>query len=251
MPLDPLSLSTVPVTALFNDRLLPEATAFIWKRRERYYLITNWHVVSAVNLFTKILILAGASRPNKLRCHFVVRVGQYERELIDIPVRDEDDQPLWLVHPAQEMRPVDVIALPLGDEVTLKPVNELASGKIAIRIGMDVFILGYPFGSAPPAFPVWKRGSIASEPELVRLTTGYYLIDTASRPGMSGSPVILRSWSNHVLESNMWVSTNDQLPVDRIIGVYSGRKIPEDAQIGLVWHVDYIDQIIDGGRRDA
>ena len=68
---------------------------------------------------------------------------------------------------------------------------------------------------------------------------------------MSGSPVILRSWSNHVLESKMWVSTNDQLPVNRIIGVYSGRKIPEDAQIGLVWHVDYIDQIIDGGRRDA
>ena len=153
------------------------------------------------------------------------------------------------------MRPVDVVALPIGEavkeKVTLLPVNELASGKIAIRIGMDVFILGYPFGSALPAVPVWKRGSIASEPSLVQLTTGYYLIDTASRPGISGSPVILRSWSNDVLESNMWVSTNDQLPVDRIIGVYSGRKIPEDAQIGLAWHVDYIDQIIDGGRRDV
>jgi hypothetical protein len=27
------------------------------------------------------------------------------------------------------------------------------------------------FGSKPPSFPVWKRGSIASEPDLVRLTT--------------------------------------------------------------------------------
>ena len=26
-------------------------------------------------------------------------------------------------------------------------------------------------GSKPPSFPVWKRGSIASEPDLVRLTT--------------------------------------------------------------------------------
>lgn len=116
---------------------------------------------------------------------------------------------------------------------------------------MDVFILGYPFGSKPPSFPVRKRGSIASEPDLVRLTTGYYLVDTASRPGMSGSPVILRSWSNHILESNMWATGNEQLPIDRIIGVYSGRLKLEDAQIGIVWHVDYVDEIIDGAKRDA
>jgi hypothetical protein len=139
----------------------------------------------------------------------------------------------------------------LKTKVTLLPVNELAPGKIAIMIGMDVFILGYPFGSKPPAFPVWKRGSIASEPDLVRLSTGYYLVDTASRPGMSGSPVILRSWSNHILESNMWTASNDKLPIDRVIGVYSGRLRPEDAQIGIVWHVEYIDQIIDSGRRDT
>ena len=65
-------------------------------------------------------------------------------------------------------------------------MNELAPCKIAIMIGMEVFILGYPFGAKPPAFPVRKRGSIASEPDLVRLTTGYYLADTASRPGCQG-----------------------------------------------------------------
>ena len=133
MPIDRLSFSTVPVTALFNDRVLPEATAFIWKRREKYYLITNWHVVSAVNLFTRKLILEGGSRPNKLRCHFVARLGQDGRELIEIPIRDDDDQPLWLVHPAQEMRPVDVVALPIGEavkeKVTLLPVNNSRRAK--------------------------------------------------------------------------------------------------------------------------
>jgi hypothetical protein len=256
MSFDRLSLSTVPITPFFNDLRLPEATGFVWKRHERVYLITNWHVVSALNFFTKMHLLKGGSRPNKLRCHFLIRVGQYERELIDVPIRDENDRPLWLIHSAQEMRAIDVVALPLDYEdlktkVTLLPVNELAPGKIAIMIGMDVFILGYPFGSKPPAFPVWKRGSIASEPDLVRLSTGYYLVDTASRPGMSGSPVILRSWSNHILESNMWTTTNYQLPIDRIIGVYSGRLRPEDAQIGIVWHVEYIDEIIDGGKRDT
>lgn len=203
MALDRLSLSTVPINPFFNDRQLAGATGFIWKRSERFYLITNWQVVSALDLFTKEHLSEGGGRPNKLRCHFLIRVGQYERETIDVPIRDEDDQPLWLVYPAQEIRAIDVVALPLDYEglktrVTLLPVNELAPGKIAIMIGMDVFILGYPFGSKPPAFPVWKRGGIASEPDLVRLSTGYYLVATASRPGMSGSPVILRSWSNHI-----------------------------------------------------
>jgi hypothetical protein len=263
MSLDRLSLSTVPIIPLFNDRQLAGATGFIWKRRDRFYLITNWHVFSALDFFTKAYLSEGGSRPNKIRCHFLIRVGLYERELIDIPIRDADDQPLWLIHSAQARWPLDIVALPLDYEglktrVALLPVNELAPGKIAIMIGMEAFILGYPFGSKPPAFPVWKRGSIASEPDLVRLTTGYYLVDTASRPGMSGSPVILRSWSNHILESMMWTTNNDQRPIDRIIGVYSGRLQPEDGrlksedpQIGIVWHVEYIDEIIDFGKRDS
>jgi hypothetical protein len=156
---------------------LPEATGFIWKRRDRFYLITNWHVAAATHFFTGQLLW----------------MGEFERETIDIPIRDENDEPLWLVHAAQKIRAVDIVAIPfdavaLKGKVTLLPVNELAPGRIAIMIGMDVFILGYPFGSGPPAFPVWKRGSIASEPDLVRMTTGYYLVDTASRPGMSRVP---------------------------------------------------------------
>jgi hypothetical protein len=49
------------------------------------------------------------------------------------------------------------------------------------------------------------------------------------------------------MESNNWIATTDG-PIDRVIGVYSGRKdnAPAEAQIGMVWHVDYIDDIIDG-----
>ena len=161
MSFDRLSLSTVPITPFFDGLKLSEATGFIWRRHGRFYLITNWHVVTALDLFTKEHLSKGGSRPNKLRCHFL-RVEQRERELIDVPIRDENDRPLWLIHFAQEMRAIDVVALPLDYEslktkVTLLPVNELAPGKIAIMIGMDVFILGYPFGSKPPALPIWKR----------------------------------------------------------------------------------------------
>jgi hypothetical protein len=191
MALDHLSLATIPITPLFEGTTLPEATGFVWKRRDRHYLVTNWHVASAT-------------------------------------------------HAAEELR----------GSVALLPVNDLAPGKLAIMVGMEVFILGYPFGSA---LPVWKRGSIASEPDLVKITTRYYLVDTASRPGMSGSPVILRSRNNHILESSNWVVTDDRKPIDKIIGVYSGRTddLPGEAQIGMVWHADYIDEIIDHGKIDV
>jgi hypothetical protein len=110
--------------------------------------------------------------------------------------------------------------------------------------------LGYPFGNAPPAFPVWKRGSIASEPDLVQMTTGYYLVDTASRPGMSGAPVILRDWTNNYVDGSVR-AFNDR-PATNLLGVYSGRMraASDEAQIGLVWHTSFIDDIIVGNLRD-
>src|SRR5258705_10976046 len=109
---------------------------------------------------------------------------------------------------------------------------------------MEVFILGYPFEIRPPAYPVWKRGSIASEPQLARLTTDYMLVDTASRLGMSGAPGIRRSWTNHMVEPCI-VALVDT-PLNRFIGRYSGRlptDHPHRAEIGLV--LDAL--VIDGG----
>jgi hypothetical protein len=126
---------------------------------------------------------------------------------------------------------------------------------------MEVFILGYPFKIELPGYPVWKRGSIASEPQLASITSAlgsavkqseYMLVDSASRPGMSRPPVIRRSWSNHDIEPNFIATVST--PIDRFIGVYSGRAHtdhPNEAQIGLVWDGSLIDEIIAGQRRDA
>jgi hypothetical protein len=132
------------------------------------------------------------------------------------------------------------------------PINIFKSeADLAVRIGMDVFILGYPFGYSPPGFPVWKRGSIASEPDLVHFGAGYYLVDTASRPGMSGAPVIRRSWGTHFLEHD--ATSSNSTPQSKFIGIYSGRlhtKDPTDAQIGMVWPIRDIDDIVSTEKRD-
>jgi hypothetical protein len=122
--------------------------------------------------------------------------------------------------------------------INMYPINTLKSEKdLAVRIGMDVFILGYPFGSPPPGFPVWKRGSIASEPD--------------SRPGMSGAPVIRRSWASHLLENE--ATSADSTPQSKFIGIYSGRlhtSDPTDAQLGMVWPVEDIQEVIWGKKFD-
>lgn len=250
--IDAFSLTTVPVSQLANGQAMNCATAFVWKEGAQHYLVTNWHVVTGRNARTGQL--ETPAQPDTLRALFNIRVGTFGKQQWDIRIRDSENRPLWLAYPGQG-RAIDVVVIPLlmkGDEpaMDMYPINTLTSQPLNVKIGMDVFILGYPFGSDPPAFPVWKRGSIASEPDLVRMTTGYFLVDTASRPGMSGAPVILRSWTNDFLGGSIR-AINDK-PATNLIGIYSGRLHAgkEEAQIGMVWHHTYIHDIVTGGMPD-
>jgi S1-C subfamily serine protease len=251
--LDLFTLAVVPIELFFNNTELGHGTGFIWRIDDRNFLVTNWHVFSAKDFFTKENIRADAGRPNRIVARFNIH-GQFWKQVWHIRIRDDEDRPLWLIHPH---RGVDIAVLELHDDeekrvVTLYPLNVLAVAPLKVAIGMEVFILGYPFKIEPPAFPVWKRGSIASEPQLSRLSSDYILVDTASRPGMSGSPVIRRSWTNHLMEDG----TNrplDATTLTRFIGVYSGRvptDHPSEAQIGLVWDASFIDEIIAVNKRD-
>jgi hypothetical protein len=125
---------------------------------------------------------------------------------------------------------------------------------LILSMGSDAFILGYPFGISLGTFPIWKRGSIATEPDLAGAAGNphFFLLDTASRPGMSGSPVILRTVSAAAMErGNLTLSTGTNT---RLIGVYSGRlpaNEPLDAQLGMVWPISLAEEIVAHGILDA
>jgi len=251
--LDGLTLTTIPLEQYFNNIRLGHGTGFTWKIGDQYYLVTNWHVLAMCDFHTRANLRNDAGRPNILRTLFNIETGSFAKQPWEIKIRDDDDRPLWLVHPHKR---VDIAVLPIpprpqGLTVALYPLNVLANAALRIEIGMEVFILGYPFEIKLPAYPVWKRGSIASEPQLIRFTTDYMLVDTASRPGMSGAPVIRRSWTNHMVQPGV-VALVDT-PLNKFIGVYSGRlptDHPSEAQVGLVWDGSFIDEIIVGNVRD-
>jgi len=191
--IEQFSLTTAPIEQYFNDTRLGVATGFVWQAGNQPYLVTNWHVVTCQRFPTGENLHPQGGRPNVLRVHFNIRAQEFGKMRSDITIRDDDNRPRWLVGPH---RKVDIAVIPLPIDpndpmVNLHPINMLTTSDLGVFIGLDVFILGYPFGLQPPGYPVWKRGSIASEPDLVSLTDDYLLVDTASRPGMSGGPVIL------------------------------------------------------------
>lgn len=254
--IDQFSLTTAPLSLYFNETPLSHATGFIWRDHERNYLITNWHVVTGRNSQTGKPLEDHGGRPNQVRALFNVRFQQFEKQEHIITIRDEEDKPLWLAHPSRG-RGVDVVAIPLpykGDEdpiFSLHPINAYTAPTLTAVIGTDVFILGYPFGPEPPGYPVWKRGSMASDPDLAQIGTGYYLVDTASRPGMSGAPVIRRVM-NQLSTGEIVIPLPTPLRTE-FVGVYSGRrqtKDKDDAQLGIVWPKSCIDDIIAGNMND-
>ncbi len=251
--IDEYSVATVPIRMLFQTTELASGTAFIWISGEQHFLVTNWHNVSGKDPRTGKHISKTLAEPDRLVGLWNAASSLGVKFPYEIRIRDDEGRPLWWVHPRYGNR-VDVIALPISlvPGAFMYPINTMRHvNNMRAAVGHDVFVLGYPFGVGPGGLPIWKRGSIASEPEIIDSNDPYILIDTASRPGMSGSPVILRKWDGYGdINGTIHFGTGD---ATRLIGVYSGRLStadPNDAQLGLTWPTFLLEEIIAGNRLD-
>jgi hypothetical protein len=259
--IDWYSTVAIKLHLLFNDTELTHATCFFWRAPDQLYLITNWHVVSGRDAVTaRPLDSVTGAVPNAV-CYQVSDVYGTRRE-VRVDLYDRGEAPFWLVHP-EYGRAVDIAALPVTDfprDSIVRAVNDLPEVPLVTRIGMPLFVLGFPFGSE--MWPVWKQATIASEPDLaLRAGPNYMLVDTLSRPGMSGAPVIQRIIGRGLVETTPVVVGDPTSPMrkewqdigigrcSKFIGIYSGRlrtKSAIDAQLGLVWRRHLLEQVIHG-----
>jgi hypothetical protein len=139
--IDRYSLAVVPIEQLFNDESLGIATGFIWKRNGRFYLVTNWHVITCRRFPTGGNLHSQGARPNKLRVFFNLGFQQFGKQEHLITIRDDDARPCWLIHPN---RNVDVAVLPLPYDGTdpvfaLNPINSSEDPDPFVGVGMDCF----------------------------------------------------------------------------------------------------------------
>ena len=251
--IDQYSIAVRPIEMLFDQTYLSLGTGFIRKQGLNHYLVTNWHNFSGRDPRTGKHLSKTLAEPNEINVwwNFKGKLGEMVSSMI--PIRSICGKPLWWIHPAYGNK-VDVVALPIvpPENTDVYPINLMPSVNLAIGVGKDVFVLGYPFGIGSSGLPIWKRGSIASEPDFIDPADPHMLIDTASRPGMSGSPVIQKSWDAHTLDNGSIVMNG--LSAYRFVGVYSGRLATEDkndAQLGMVWPSKLLTEIIAGAQLDT
>lgn len=249
--IDSFSATASPLEMRFNDTALSVGTCFFWESNGDRYLVTNWHNASGINPLTGKHLSETLAEPNKLSFDLWFNQDSNKRGHAWLPLEDKDG-PLWLEHPTHG-RAVDVVCIKLTPEIAphVFPINNCPQKALAVGISDDVFILGYPMGVGVQRLPIWKRASVASEPDIDVDGFPKLLVDTASAKGMSGSPVIRRATAGQTDDGSYSMFDG---PVSRFVGIYSGRLTTGnslDAQLGIVWKASVIDDIIGGNMRGS
>lgn len=230
---------------MFNDVALAAASGFIVAHDGAFHLITNWHVVTGRNPETgEVIDTKHAAIPNGLRIAFHKKDQLGHWVMHDIPLL-VDDRPQWLEHPRG--RTVDVVALKLPslqDAALFDLDLALAQIDVDLQPGAECFVIGFPLGLATgSAWPIWKTAHLASDHYVdYRKGEPVFLIDATTRGGMSGSPVVFRTFSSfRKADGTMVFATG---ATTRFLGVYSGR-IHESSEVGKVWRPFVITEILE------
>ena len=233
-------------------------TGFFWRNDGMPYLVTNRHCVTGKNS-QNLLFSEQGFEPTHLQVYFNQRgkslgdaVTEYHWKGIEISLFS-DGAPQWFEHPHGSL--IDIVAVAL-DEPEYLSVDCVNDRKVydswKPEVGADCYIVGYPEGlSGAEATPIWKRASIATEPEMDYKGQEVFLCDSATRPGLSGGPVFGKAhvFSTQGLERIDPYAEGVQFlgswPV--FLGVYAGREGNESDgfQLARVWKRQVLAELFD------
>jgi hypothetical protein len=133
------------------------------------------------------------------------------------------------------------------DDVEVIPHDPWATAvNVAVVVARPLSIVGFPFGmTGGGAFGVWIQGTVATEPELDYGGLPRFLIDSRTRPGQSGSPVLFYAHGGTVAMADGSTAVFGG-PVEQFLGVYSGR-INAESDLGFVWKPEAVRTIVESG----
>ncbi|MCP4562539.1 MAG: trypsin-like peptidase domain-containing protein [Bosea sp.] len=269
-----LSFSATPIEIFTAERRrIDSATGFFFGHGTgSVFLVTNWHVVTGRKPQKPAISERGGAIPvwATIKYHRFVGDGHYSPGAVDqleFRLNDETgERPTWLEHPTYRNK-ADVVCIRLPkqyfDPDAPRVWRHLEESDFEItyrpKVMHDAFVIGYPWGltGGGTALPIFKRGSVASEPAVPHRGLPRFLIDCRTAGGMSGAPVI--GATSGLWGSGAGISNSDIIgTVMGFIGVYSGRLEAEEldafaeaqpaiSEIGLVWRPEIVTEIITGG----
>lgn len=255
---NPLTFTVIPIEMYFDEtrQELATGTAFVYEYNQKLYLITNWHNVTGENPLTGKPLGEKAGKPDVLVMTFMVNKNPLRWENFTINLY-EDNKADWFVHPIHKQL-VDVVAIELEvpDNFAglIHPINHLTYDNFKPEVADDVFVLGFPYSLRGGLhFPIWRRGTVATEPDIDYDDLPKFLIDASTKSGMSGSPVIFKRTGIHLDETREFNDKTKFGTIQNFVGIYSGRikvKSDEDTQLGIIWKKEVIEEIIIGNCKD-
>lgn len=251
------SAATVPLRLYRDDTLLSHATGCVYKHQQRLFIVTNWHVLSGRDAHSGMPLDKSAAIPNSVQIPHILPLdtGKPISTLAHewflklpkwvwrkFPLFDDFGTALWYQHP--HGRKVDLAALPVerGQDTGGGLLMEIdsVSRPIGMANGSDCFVIGFPLEpDLDKPLPIWKRATVASEYQLPYNDLPCFLVDTATRKGMSGSPVIISPPDGAIGGSTAF------------LGIYSGRLGANnigEVQLGVVWRKSAVEEMLEARR---
>lgn len=269
-----VSLFAVRLEQCRSGKSMGYGTGFIYHHATsgKNFLVTNYHVLTARDPSNPSMLEPGyPDSPDEIcwsvftRPNFAVRSGSFSIH----------GRTAWLEH-RQRSAGVDIAALALSfpeDAVVVTQADIEMDESLGAQVGMEVFIVGYPHGfGVHDILPIWKRGTIASEPRAKPDGLDKFYVDAFSHPGMSGSPVFAvarrqmiqlspdasRLYAAHdrgELSALELIERIDPTEMERgkfdgmalnLIGIYGGRvRVTgnRDANLGVVYGASYLEDV--------
>lgn len=194
MQVEHLSLITTPVLLLKGDELVSQGTGFYYglnveSKGTILFLVTNHHVLTGYSpkedktpKGDNIIFYLHKEAENP---------GNTKK--IRIPIFTKTNKPIWLN--SGKLPEADIAVIPIVpsfavDAKVFGISEDWTKGDIKIRPTSTITLIGYPYGyyDQENCLPIWKTGSIASEPDVDFDGKPLFLVDVSAFPGMSGSP---------------------------------------------------------------
>jgi hypothetical protein len=261
---------------MFRNRIkMGSGTGFIYfhKEMKSHYLITNYHVLTARDPKEPAILLDGyPDSPDELRwLAFKKNSSGVSSVSIDLLVNNNIE---WIEHSMRDQG-VDIAAvkIKIPDDIFVWSQDKLGLvDDINVEPGSYLSIVGYPGRiTTGNELPIWKNGTIASEPMIKPNNLSRFYINANTTPGISGSPVFAvenRLWQDHDQDAELAIreekegkiSALDRLMrIDvqkfqkpylkkfyRLVGIYSGRLVDfkdVNNNIGIVWNFHLIEEL--------
>lgn len=268
MAVEHLSLITTPVILLNGEREVSQGTGFYFAKKVQeepeahvIFLVTNHHALTGhppeedkPPKGDNIIFYMHREQDNP---------GAIKH--IRFPLFTRAQKPIWLNSESSPEADIAIIPVPgsLLSDAYVSGISEAwTTGDVKIRPTSTVTLIGYPYGYYDKTnfLPVWKTGSIASEPDVDFDGKPLFLVDISAFPGMSGSPVFaIAHGAYEMADGSMTVGH-----VQKFLGIFAsmplirenkyleeitsesklGFTLEQSLELGHIWKVRLITEIL-------